>query len=391
MTQIADPGSIPPLTLLACIEADDEATHLDGAFSRLEDSDLRLVHMEPAPSGGAQHAWNLDLELESALAPSGSFPAQAWCEAGWQLSDPNSSAPEQLFTLGLRAPLVEPVLQNFHGLIRLLAALAPDSREVFDPESERHWDGQWLIELAQTRVPPSPRELYSHQHVNASDETPGRLETQGLMRIGLPEICVLNVSPNEAELAIRLLDACVDHFFFSGVPEPASVFRVGPAMEVFWEPWAPENGAVQAPPRMAIRSPNGEGATQNLSLRPALYVSPMENERMSLLASERLPRFLRLLREHRSGTCKFLVRLGCPIEGTTTHEQLWFEAHTCTGCQLETTLISQPESLKLQPGQRSLQRLDFLSDWAIETDRGSYGAADIGSLERLLRWSPELH
>jgi hypothetical protein len=256
--------------------------------------------------------------------------------------------------------------------------------------------------------------LFTVHDVAPEDGEQHWLHTHGLGRCGALELDVLDVPADGAGLIGQLVNAVASLFMERGIPEPDEPFLAGENLELVWLPWedalshmpeaiaggADDRDESHAGARGVLLCPGSYGSPsaylEILRENPLLYVSDMETERMSLLASERLPRFLRLLsRFGGSDGWMFLVKLGYAVDSAgspSDREHLWFQVHAYDGGDVDATLLNQPYRIaRLVEGQRATHSLDRLSDWAIVCDKGRFDANTVVELERLLLESVEAH
>ncbi len=251
-------------------------------------------------------------------------------------ADDESAARESRWALGVSAPFGERPLRDFHALTRLLHAIVPEPVLVVDMDSLVPRPGTWLAEVACAETPPSPAHLFSIHQVSEPGSAVAWLHTHGLSRCGSIDLEILDAPAAEAGLLAQMINAAAGLFIERGVPEPSDRFAVGKDLDLVWLPWdeALERESLQAPggpsdrdevhvgARGVLYAPESDGRTVNpstylpvLLANPLLYVSTMETERMALLASERLPRFLALYRSQAGQPgWMFLVKLGYPVD-----------------------------------------------------------------------------
>jgi uncharacterized protein YegJ (DUF2314 family) len=369
--------------------------------------------------------WELDVELPGP-EPGATEHARAWLEPapaelsldtiewrGVTTSDLDAGK-QSAWSVVVSTHLGAHPLRDFHRLVRLLALLAPDAAMVYDMDSLTPRSGHWLREVAAAGTPPSPAALFTIHDVAPEGGASHWLHTHGLGRCGSLELDVLDVPPDGAGLIGQLINSVASLFIERGLPEPDEPFHAGEDLELVWLPW--EDAMQSLPPDVAGGSSDRDeshagargvlfcaGGRESpakylpiLRENPLLYISDMETERMTLLASERLPRFLRLF--SRFGAAEgwmFLVKLGYPVDGAESpndREHLWFEVHAYEGGSVDATLLNAPYRIAaLSEGARASHSLDRLSDWAILCERGRYDANSVAELERSLLDTPSSH
>lgn len=415
-----------PSTLVALLAPGSEVPSLADALASLEGSSdvLEVAPGEPAIDGAE---WEIDIDVPG-QEPGEVQPVRAWLEeapSDFVLDETSPPSPDERDSSEERPPLWSIVvsthfgtspLRDFHRLTRLLAALAPEAILVWDVDSLSARPGHWLSEVAAARTPPSPSTLFTIHDVAPDGDGPHWLHTHGLGRCGALELDVLDVPPDGTGLMGQLINSVASLFMERGIPDPDDPFHAGQDLELVWLPW--EDAMHQLPESLAgsgvdrddahtgargvLFRPGEQGYLSPASYlpllreNPLLYVSDMETERMMLLASERLPRFLRLLSRF-SGTegWMFLVKLGYPVdgaEGPNDREHLWFEVHGYEGGEMDATLLNAPYRIaRMHEGQRARHSLDRLSDWSVLCEHGRFDANTVVELERVLAEGPGAH
>ena len=142
---------------------------------------------------------------------------------------------------------------------------------------------------------------------------------------------------------------------------------------------------LSADPRLIADSPCPLGALSALKRRSGvLFMSKRETERMAHMARERWSIFGMLFARSRLKRLldwRFVVKLGYPVDGTAReHEHLWFRVEGIAPDRVRGVLLNEPIHLPdLRRGTEGWHDLEQLTDWGIETPRGSFSpeTADI--------------
>lgn len=421
----------PNSNLLAILPEGSGALSVSDALASLERAEAGVTHAAPVAPEHAGALWELEIEL---VVPGRSEPAlaRAWLEPAphgmltegvpWRgvtardLDGGRHATWAVCVSMGFAAN----PLADYHAQARLLFALAPEAILVLDVNACRPHPRAWLRELAETRIPPSPVALFSIHDVAEPGEKLHWLHTHGLDRCGLVELDALEVPGERAGLVGELMNSVAAMFLERGLPEPGEAFAVGQGIDLTWLPWSEGLGQVSdgAPGSEKDRDEAHRGARailfapkkalfgtkyQSLAVyvpvleqNPLLYVSSAETERMALLASERLPRFLRLFdRYGQQDKWLFLVKLGYSVDGAeddSDREHLWFQVHARAPGEVEATLLNAPYRVaRLHEGDRGRHALEHLTDWAILCEAGRFDAGSVAELERLLSEQSQLH
>jgi uncharacterized protein YegJ (DUF2314 family) len=310
------------------------------------------------------------------------------------------------------------VLDDFHTQMKALALAAPEAVVMFDCASDRVHSGNWLRDVANSRVPPPPDSLYTVHVVTEPGDDRSWFHSHGLLRCGSIELEMLDIPEDAVSTFTNLFNVTGALFIEHGTPPPGDGFDVGPEIRLYWLPW---EHAVQRLPggelgrgedRRDHDHPSGVlfvetaddadsrdmGVPTNVTVlrdvledEPILFHTQMETQRMSLLAKEHFPRFRALQRRFaEDDEWEFHVKLGylvddCP-EDEDESEHLWFQLHEIKGGEMVATLQNEPYGIaRMRAGDRDRHACDQLSDWSIECHHGLFDATTIGRLEDLVR------
>jgi uncharacterized protein YegJ (DUF2314 family) len=311
-------------------------------------------------------------------------------------------------------------LVSFHLQLKVLDAIVPDAVLVLDFASYKLLSAQWLKMTAKSYVPPSPDYLYViHAVYNDEDENNETkqywLHTHGLLRCGLVELEMLNITDGAQQL-YDLMTVVVKKF----LDEPAEErekFQIGYdglGINLSWLRWEeaiadlPDNALGGKTDRdgddnahiepsgvlFAVEEDNSLVSPQiyisSLSDNPIYYISNEETRRMSYLAKERFPffrdvyeknrasgkksRFKKLLAKKEEASWEFLVKLGLTVDAAsaeTEREHLWFEVVALEDDVIEGKLLNQPYWISsLNEGDTGRYPLELLTDWIIYSPEG---------------------
>ncbi|MBM3499478.1 MAG: DUF4026 domain-containing protein [Armatimonadetes bacterium] len=310
-------------------------------------------------------------------------------------------------------------LGDFHRQLRVVAALAEDAVTVADALTQAHHSAGWVLDVAASATPPSPKALLRVQCITPEEGSGGSwLHSHGLLRCGLPEVEILDVSPEAAWPLQELLYSIGAFWLRTGLPDPGVKFDVGLSLDFIWLPWheglqhvkpgivgtSPEeredlHGAPGAmlftPPAGLLKKRPGNPCKylSNLSGEPALWVHDDEEARMTQLARERLPRFRALQERHGGGEeWMFGVKIGFPVGDPRypdQREHLWFQVHAFQGDRVDATAMNDAYHIKgLREGKRGEFSLEGMSDWVIMGEEGVFTPDTIYHLERLAAGTP---
>lgn len=430
--EFADALEDPPHSqLLAILPQGSAAPGVSDALVQLERASLGVSHASAVAPEHPGARWEIEVELD---IPGRGEPAvaRAWLEpaprdllmdgVAWRgvsardLDDGRHST----WAVGVSLGFAGNPLADYHAQARLLFALAPEAILVLDVNAVTPRPGAWLRDLAEARVPPAPATMFTIHDVGEPGAEEHWLHTHGLNRCGSVELDALAIPGASAGLVGQLMNSVAALFIEQGLPEPDEPFEIGEGIEVVWLPWregvkkvsgkSPGGAddrdeahrgarAVLFVPKRGLLRSKYESLARHVPLleqNPLLYVSAVETERMSLLASERLPRFAALFERFRTeDEWLFLVKLGYAVDGAENaadREHLWFQVHGLHPGEVDATLLNAPYRVeRLREGQRGRHALELLTDWAILCHRGRFDADTIAELERALSEQSQLH
>ncbi|MBX3248038.1 MAG: DUF4026 domain-containing protein [Myxococcales bacterium] len=392
-----------PSTCLRALLPRGHVPSVSEVASRLEGAGVRL-----RPAAGGTCRWSLEgavpagareLPVRVRLRPSAGVPAHL-AEGRPHVA---AEAEGVEFELIVEATIGAAPAHEYHALLKVVAAAAPEARLFVDDAAYTARFPAWVEAAARSAAPPSPRALYTVHAVEAD----GRvwIHTHGLCRCGAIELEMLDVPADAADCLAPLVHAVAAQWMEQGPPCPGQTFAAGRDLELAWAPWpkalsklAPAGpggerdrdplhavpaGVLYVPERGLARTRWRCPSTLAPALRadPLLYVSETETERMRLLAQERWPTFVAALAAHRGEEdWRFLVKLAFEAEGGR-REHLWAEAHAADAEAVDVTLLSAPRLVALEPGARAAHPTHRLSDWLVITPHGDVGPDDAIALE----------
>lgn len=362
------------------------------ALARLRDAG---VHVTAGPPAASPTGWALDVDVagDASHRP---------VSARLTLEAPPPGAPDgarSLLSVALRWD--RDVLAELHRHLRLLAALAPDAVAVLDLDARRERPAAWLRQAAWSPVPPEPSELYAIHAVSSPDGRRAWLRTEGLPRLGLFELEMLDVPGDAVDLFTALLDATARRLVErDDRPLEEQPFTVGDGVHVVWVPsaWAIDDAGPHAfgadpalrgddrPLSAALlaASPDDGGGRRpiatlaaTLQRRPRLYESRLTAERGRRLAAHALER-LRALRAAHAGdpSWQFCARLR--VGDGEDSEDLWCRVHGLGADDIDAEVIAAPTRARgVERGHRSRWALHRVVDWSVEMPGGRITPADV--------------
>lgn len=322
--------------------------------------------------------------------------------------------------VGIAAMFGEYAAEDYHIVLKLLAALCPTMVAVYDSASYRVHSGAWAIDAARSAVPPPCDALFSVHTVYPQGDDEGKscwVHTHGLLRAGCIELEALEIPEVHVDLIADFLAQIGAQFLDLGVPDPDTTFTVGEKLDLLWLPWeesitrVPEGHLGTSPDRdethdipSGVLFVPGQGVRKRryiglsscvptLERNPIYYVSPDETDRASQLAREKLGHFGDLLgrfagQDQWSFTVKLGFESGSNDPDTPSHEHLWFEVHGLRGETVEGTLLNEPYFIQsMHEGQRGTHSLDRLTDWTVYCPHGTFSPDRLYHLLRIVNAS----
>lgn len=316
-------------------------------------------------------------------------------------------------------------LKSFHCQLKLLHTLVPQALMVIDFATYRILSGKWLKLTAESKIPPSPDYLYV---LYAGYEAKNNkkiywFRTYGLLRCGVVDLEMLNIH-SDSQSMYDLVNNVVKRFLVSPVKENEkfSIGFDGLQINLTWIRWEralsyfPENilgGMAEREGKDKVpSSPAGilfavedgnlispEIYIPTLSNNPILFVSAEETRRMSSLAKERYPYFLRLFFKHNERQSpsflrkilltnkdkateewSFWVKIGIIVDNPkddSEKEHLWFTVINITESTICGQLINNPYWIaSLSKGDIRTYPISMLTDWLISDEEGNQFTPD---------------
>lgn len=315
------------------------------------------------------------------------------------------------FGIQLETTWEGPALDAFVDQLRFARKLCPEAIAVMD-ESALQWHAAaWWDSAIEGRVPPPPTNLFTVHAV--SDQGICWLHTHGLWRCGTIELEMLDIPHEAASSMVELLNVAACRMMEEGVPPPGEMLAVGQDLDVAWIPWQEalqtlpdgalgriedredHEGArgvlvVPAKRKLGLFGPRWRTPTAllpTLEEHGILWVSNMETQRMSALATERFPTFAKLVDKFvDDDEWQFMVKLGyvtdsSAADGEGGSEHLWFAVHGIERGQIDATLQNEPYDIeRMHAGDRDQHAIDQLSDWIVGSPWGSFRPDQVGRL-----------
>lgn len=322
-------------------------------------------------------------------------------------------------------------LSSFYLQLKVLDAIVPDASLVVDFSSYRLLSAKWLQMAAKSSVPPSPDYLYTLHCIYDEEGKNGDrrywFHTHGLHRCGTIELELLNFKIGAEEMN-TLINMTVKKFIFEPAKENEkfTIGYDGLGINLCWLRWEevlkdmPEDilggMADRKEDDYAHTGPSGilfavedgnltspEIYASTLAENPIFYITTEETNRMSILAKERFPLFIKTFnKEHKEPKKKsflkkllrtedqepgwrFLVKLGLAVDHSDSgdeKEHLWFEVLSISGDKIEGKLLNQPYWVSaLKEGDIKTFPLEILTDWIIYSPDNTYSPDSIYMLE----------
>lgn len=413
-----------PSILEAPLPAHAPTLGISAVIRRLEEADLPISRLEPAPPDDPELEWALDLtyadedtelQLQVYKTHTDRELVSSHVELGSLPEDQAQALLACSSSLGLRT-MLDPVhpLRAFHIQLRILALIAPEAAGLVDQSAYTAHPMGWLEEAASSPVPPHPHSLWT---IHAVWEDEGTwLHTHGLHRCGVIELDMVDIPRDQAANMAQLLNTAATLMLDHGVPEPDEPFEVGQDMPLVWldvdtaldklgrvrhggpderDPLHhPHRGVLAVKEKGLLWGHNHRSPTryaEQMEGHPLLYVSDLETARRTALAIHRFDRMLALWRAHQeSPALRFLVKLAIPTQAHG-REHIWFDLHGLGERGLDLSCLNQPHDVPwLREGDRGWHDTELLSDWMILCPLGQIGPDAIARIEALVADAADL-
>lgn len=304
-------------------------------------------------------------------------------------------------------------LTDFHRQVQLLQVLAPDMLLAMDYAACTPRTSAWMKSVAEAKTPPSPTTLFT-VHCVQSQNGDAWLHTHGLLRCGTIEIEAMDVPDEHTGTVGHLLNSVSAMLIENELPPADEPFLAGQEIELVWLPWEDAiqrvkggslgrgedrdeshsfpSGILLAPKKSLFgRRKYASPAVYSdvLDDNPLLYISHMETQRMTMLASERLSSFRDLFDRYGCDEeWAFLVKLGYRVDGADdddAREHLWFQVKGIDGDEVDAVLLNEPYSIeRMHEGQEGKHPLSLLTDWCIYCEHGRVTPDTVGNFLGLL-------
>ncbi len=293
--------------------------------------------------------------------------------------------------------------QCFYDQIRIINALFPDEiLAVMDCPAEKLLSGKWVSFAAKSRIPPSPRYLFTVQAVSNGDDEIW-LHTHGLRRCGLYELEILCSSRDKYEDHYRIIET----FAFRMLDEderiePGEAVFIGQAADMYLVCTAVDwREALKFYPKATVGTAEDRAEDKDnyhsedtyvlmmyegpddaeakaytpvqefdpyLEQNPMFMISNEETKRMSDLAIERLP-YLFKAAEDKENTIIVKIALQKDeefIEEDSEKEHIWFELKEIKKDSIVAELTQEAYYVKgIKEGDIGTYPFEAITDWEI--------------------------
>lgn len=419
------PRDIEPTTLIA-LWPDTEAPTRPEVLAALAQAGLENHSNEEAGPPSPDILWTAVLR-RSADAP----PMIVWAEAAepmepGELGD--DDAEKCKWIVGFQT-ILEPSdpLRSLVEMFKLVSAGAGDGPALLDVNARR-----WLLReqvdlLAGEGTPLPPSELLWTIEAVEKEQAGGGvwLRTQGLLRCGRPELEMVEVPSDHANVAAALLNDVAGLVLETALPEPGEPFEIGVGLTIALQPWsvvgpylgqgAAGSDADRAARSMVEAATNGApdshiavvcaaepvGQFRKLWVWPgdvaqalaedgaAVYKTTRATERTAALAQFTWPELAMTWSKVRKADARedenvsgavMLIKVGYEIvtDDAPAREHLWFMVREIAGDRARGQLINQPMHVTtMQEGEDVWIAREGVSDWRLVLPRGIVQPSDM--------------
>lgn len=282
----------------------------------------------------------------------------------------------------------------YHLQLKLALAIIPDMLGVMDESAERMVPASWVKMAANSKVLPSPNDLFTVQVVSG-DKNEVWLHTHGLCRCGVTELEILqsdkdnynnhyNLITTFASYLIDKKDKYQDSAYIGILSNKQPVvvtclswtkglskyenIELGGAEDR-------QNGHNSKTSIIFLYKSEEDERNKKVSKvseynslwgdNPIFFISNEETERMKELATER---FNIVKEEAKKKENKIIIKIGLPIDDENNREHIWFELIEFDGEKFKAKLLQEPYNVKdIHEGEERWYTIEDVTDWLIYT------------------------
>lgn len=290
--------------------------------------------------------------------------------------------------------------KSYHLQLKLIANAVPNLLGVMDESAEKIEPAKWVVEMANSKILPSPIDLLTvHAVVNEDDEI--WLHTHGLCRCGITELEILNSDKTNynnhyniiTTFASLLLETNKD-FVERKDYEMIGRLSNGNAIVVTYLSWTKalsfydnlkvgniedrENGHNTRTSVIFLYKSKSDAENFRLSYvtdynnllgdNPMLFISSKETKRMKDLAVEK---FETVIDQSKNKDCEIELKIALPIDGKKDEfEHIWFDLIDFEGEKFKAKLKQEPYDVKdVHEGDEMYFTVKDVTDWVIYTPK----------------------
>ena len=293
-------------------------------------------------------------------------------------------------------------LNSHHFQLKFLNCIIPDMAAVVDFNVRRIFSPVWLKQIAASTVAPGPAYIYSINVTHDSESSADGADrawiyTQGLNRCGFMELEVINAEENNVDFYATVINIAsnkaITERIFPAEMEPFDIATLedDKKLTVAWRFWKGEmsvfpNGVLGTGKRrpdsqsmyngILFINPN-DGKTKKpvranemkpFSLNKAVIeYSPEESARMSVLAAETLPHFIKgFTIPGAKALVKISVNAGAAADGNNNYEYVWAEVDNIDSKNVYCTAVhSTLFSEEISASEKFSTDINNISDWLL--------------------------
>ncbi|MDY6416031.1 MAG: DUF4026 domain-containing protein [Succinivibrio dextrinosolvens] len=343
------------------------------------------------------NVYEVDLDPTEVEIPDMVRPAHAFSEEELKQID------EARMGLGISMEFNGSSTQCFYDQIRIINALFPDEiLAVMDCPAEKLLSGKWVSFAAKSRIPPSPRYLFTVQAVSNGDDEIW-LHTHGLRRCGLYELEILCSSKNMYEEHYRIIETFAFRMLDDDERiEPGEAVFIGQAADMYLVCTAVDwREALKFYPKATVGTAEDRAEDEDnyhsedtyvlmmymgpddaeakaytpvqefdpyLEQNPMFMISNEETKRMSDLAIERIPYMIKAAEDKEN---VIIVKIALQkdkefIEEDSEKEHIWFELKEIKKDSIVAELTQEAYYVKgIKEGDIGTYPFEAITDWEI--------------------------
>ncbi len=296
--------------------------------------------------------------------------------------------------------------KSYHLQLKIAYALVPEMLAVMDESSERLLSPKWVKMVANSKIEPSSKDLFTVQVVS-EDSGSAWLHTHGLCRCGLTELEILDSNVELANSHYNLICTygmfLIDKIEDKSLIEEAYIGRLinGEPIVVTTRPWIEGlneyKGIDLGGEKDRLNGHNSKsniiflykseedeknGIISKVSIyndlwndNPIYFISDEETKRMQDLAREKFDYVKKAFLEKKY---EVDIKIGLLVDSKENFEHIWFKLLEIKGSKFKAELLQEPYNVSnMHPGDVAWYEINNVTDWLIYTKEFSISPASV--------------